>query len=270
MADHATDRRTAIAEVAPGIHRLSSYHEPWRSSINGYLLTGTEPTLISTGMRSHFDDTWNAIARVLDPSTLRWIVILHFEADECGALNEFLARAPHAETLASMRAAMASLADFAVRPVRGVGDGEAIAAGERTLRVIDAPYVHAWDGIMLVEERTQIAFTGDLFLQPGHVDAIIRDDRSSLSVQLYRTFYGTPPEVPLQRVLDRVEASAPTLLAPGHGSVLAGNLAPYYRAYRQSVSALAALRPLAEGTRPRRRVDDDASPRPPSLSRERD
>ena len=134
MADHATDRRTAIAEVAPGIHRLSSYHEPWRSSINGYLLTGTEPTLISTGMRSHFDDTWNAIARVLD----------------------------------------------------------------------------------------------------------------------------------------RVEASAPTLLAPGHGSVLAGNLAPYYRAYRQSVSALAALRPLAEGTRPRRSVDDDASPRAPSLNRERD
>ena len=117
---------------------------------------------------------------------------------------------------------------------------------------------------------SQIAFTGDLFLQPGHLDAIIRDDRSSLSVQLYRTFYGTPPEVPLQRVLDRVEASAPTLLAPGHGSVLAGNLAPYYRAYRQSVSALAALRPLAEGTRPRRSVDDDASPRAPSLNRERD
>jgi ATP-dependent DNA helicase DinG len=48
------------------------------------------------------------------------------------------------------------------------------------------------------------------------------------------------------RALDRVEAAAPVMLAPGHGSVLAGNLAPYYRAYRQAASALAALRPLTE------------------------
>jgi flavorubredoxin len=266
MKDHASDRRAAVAEIAPGIHRLSTYHEPWRSSVNSYLLAGIEPMLISTGMRCHFEETWNAIARVLDPSTLRYLVVLHFEADECGALNEFLARAPQAVTLASTRAAMASLADFAVRPVRGVGDGEVITAGDHALRVADAPYVHAWDGMMLMEEQAQIAFTGDLFLQPGHVDPVIQDDRSSLSVQLYRTFYGTPPEVPLQRALDRVEASAPAMLAPGHGSVLAGNLAPYYRAYRQSVNALAALRPLTEGTRTKR-SGDDAPPRAPSLNR---
>jgi flavorubredoxin len=252
MPDHATERRTAIAEVAPGIHRLSSYHEPWRSSINSYLLAGTEPMLISTGMRGHFDATWKAIAGVLDPSTLRWIVVLHFEADECGALNEFLARAPRAETLASTRAAMASLADFAVRPVRGVGDGEVIAAGERALRIIDAPYVHAWDGIMLVEEHVNIAFTGDLFLQPGHAEPVTRDDRSALSVQLYRTFYGTPPEVPLQRALDRIEVAGPVMIAPGHGSVLAGNLAPYYRAYRQAASTTAALKSITENILPAR------------------
>jgi flavorubredoxin len=236
----------AIAEIAPGIHRVTTYHEPWRSSMNQYLLAGDEPVLISTGLRSRFRDTWNGLAQVLDPSTLRHIVVLHFEADECGALNEFLTNAPHAVASASMRAVMASLADYAIRPVRGLGDGEVIDAGSHALRVAETPYVHAWDGIVLMHERAQIVFSADLFLQPGHTEPITKDDRSALSVQLYRTMYGTPPDVPLQRALDRVEAAAPSMIAPGHGSVLAGNLAPYYRAYRQAASTLAALRPLTD------------------------
>ncbi len=245
-------QRASIAEIASGIYRVSAYHEPWRSSVNQYLLAGDEPVLISTGMRSCFDATWNAIGSVLDPASLRAILVLHFESDECGALNDYLAAAPGAVPLASMRTTMASLADFAIRPVRGVGDGEVVSAGAHGLRIIETPYVHAWDGIVVVEERTNVAFTGDLFLQPGQGEAITRDDRSALSVQLYRTFYGTPPEVPLQRALDRIEAAAPVMIAPGHGSVLAGNLAPYYRAYRQAASTTAALKSITESILPAR------------------
>jgi flavorubredoxin len=252
MSSQTYDRRVSVAEIAPGIHRVSAYHEPWRSSVNQFLLAGDEPLLISTGMRGSFEETWSAIGQVLDPTTLRTIVVLHFEADECGALNEYLARAPKAATVASMRATMASLADYAIRPVRGLGDGEVIAAGAHALRVLETPYVHAWDGIMLVEEHANIAFTGDLFLQPGHTEPITRDDRSALSVQLYRTFYGTPPEVPLQRALDRIEVAGPVMIAPGHGSVLAGNLAPYYRAYRQAASTTAALKSITENMLPAR------------------
>jgi flavorubredoxin len=238
--------RVSVAEIAPSIYRIATHHEPWRSSINQYLLAGDAPVLISTGLRSRFADTCNGVAQIVDPRLLRAIVVLHFEADECGALNEFLARAPDAVPMASTRATMASLADFAIRPVRAVGDGEVIDGGTHGLRVVEAPYVHAWDGIFLFEDRAHVAFTADLFSQSGRGEPVMRDDRSALSVQLYRTFYGTPPEVPLQRALDHVEAAAPALLAPGHGSVLTGNLAPYYRAYRQAASTLAALRPLTE------------------------
>jgi len=246
MGNRQLETAASVAEIAPGIYRIATYHEPCRSSVNQYLLAGDDPLLVSTGLRGRFADTWEAIARVLDPSTLGSIVVPHFEADECGALNEFLARAPRAVALTSMRTAMASLADFAIRPVRGLGDGEVVSAGRHALRVVEAPYVHAWDGIVLVEERAHIAFTADLFIQPGHAEPVTRDDRSALSVQHYRTLYGTPPEVPLQRALDRIEGAEPVVLAPGHGSVIAGNLAPYYRAYRQSASTLAALKPLTE------------------------
>ena len=35
-----------------------------------------------------------AVAQVLDPARLRYIVVPHFEADECGSMNEWLAAAP--------------------------------------------------------------------------------------------------------------------------------------------------------------------------------
>jgi flavorubredoxin len=131
-----------------------------------------------------------------------------------------------------MRTCLASLSDFSDRPPRGLGDGELLSTGKHHLRVIEVPYVHAWDGIILVDEQTQVAFTTDLFVQPGLCDPVSGDDRSALSVQLYRTFYGQPPPTYLARALDRIEAAEPTILAPGHGSVLTGNFPPYFRALR--------------------------------------
>jgi flavorubredoxin len=236
--------RAFVSEIAADTYRITTYHEPWRSTVNQYLLVDREPTLISTGLRERFEDTWAALAQVLDPTRLRYIVVPHFEADECGALNDLLLRVPNATPLASMRTVITSLADFAVRSPRGVGDGEVIDTGTHGLRVLEAPYVHAWDGIVIVDEHTQVAFTGDLFIQPGRGEALTRDDRSALSVQLYKTLYGAPPETYLQRALDRIEAAEPTILAPGHGSALTGNLVSYYRAYRALAGETRGPRPI--------------------------
>jgi flavorubredoxin len=232
----------SVAEIAPEVYRVSVYHEPWRCTVNQYLVADVEPTLISTGLREHFEETWAGIAAVLDPTTLAQIVVPHFESDECGALNEFLMQAPQAVPLASMRTALASLSDFSDRPPRGLGDGELVSTGRRHLRVIEIPYVHAWDGIALADEDTHLVFSTDLFIQPGPCDAVTKDDRSALSVQLYRTFYGQPPPTHLERALDRIEAVEPTMLAPGHGSALIGNLQPYFRALRGLAGGVVAGR----------------------------
>jgi len=240
--------RAFVSEIAADTYRITTYHEPWRSTVNQFLVLDDEPTLISTGLRERFEDTWAGLAQLMDPARLRYIVVPHFEADECGALNDLLLRAPNATPLASMRTVITSLADTAVRSPRGVGDGEVLDTGSHGLRVLEAPYVHAWDGIVVVDERTQVAFTADLFVQPGRGEPVVRDDRSALSVQLYKTLYGAPPELYLQRALDRIESAQPSVLAPGHGAVLAGNLVPYYRAYRALAGEQRAGRPVDAGT----------------------
>jgi len=237
-----------VSEIAVDIYRIATYHEPWRCSVNQYLIVDDEPTLIATGLRDRFEDTRAGIAEVLDPTTLTQIIVPHFEADECGALNDFLLQAPNAVPLASMRACLVSLGDFSDRAPRGLGDGEAVDTGRHQLRVIEVPYIHAWDGIVLADEQSRLAFTTDLFIQPGMCDAVSQEDRSALSVQLYRTFYGQPPPQYLLRALDRIEAAEPTHLAPGHGSVLTGNFTPYFRALRALATEMVAGRSIELAT----------------------
>src|SRR5204862_5228125 len=118
----------------------------------------------------------------------------------------------------------------------GRAGGERVARGAHGLRVAGAPYVHSWDSIMLVDEREKVVFSSGLFVQPGRCEPLTRNDRSAVSVQLYRTFYGVPPEAQLSRALDRVEGAAPAVLAPAHGSALTGVLTSYFRAYRGMVA----------------------------------
>ena len=66
-----------------------------------FLARDEEPLLFHTGMRRLFPTVREAVASLIDPARLRWIGFSHFEADECGALNDWLAVAPHAEPLCS-------------------------------------------------------------------------------------------------------------------------------------------------------------------------
>jgi flavorubredoxin len=52
------------------------------------------------------------VAKVVQPSRIRWIGFSHFEADECGSLNEWLSLAPHAEFFCGTIGATININDF--------------------------------------------------------------------------------------------------------------------------------------------------------------
>ncbi len=109
-----------------------------------------------------------AVAAVLPVERLRHVGFSHFEADECGSLNEFLAVAPVAAPLCGRIAAMVSVDDVADRPPRALADGERLVLGRHTVRWLDTPHVpHAWECGLLFEETTRTLLCGDLFTQPG-------------------------------------------------------------------------------------------------------
>ena len=96
-----------------------------------------------------------AIARVLPLDSLRWITFGHVEADECGAMNLFLAAAPAAQVAHGALGCMVSLDDLADRPPSPMADGDVLDLGGKRVRHIDTPHVpHGWEARVLFEETT--------------------------------------------------------------------------------------------------------------------
>ena len=91
---------TKINEIADGIFRLSTFvpdiAPPAGFTFNQFLVLGDEPLMFHTGLRKMFPLNREALSRIIPPERLRWIAFGHFEADECGAMNEWLAVAPQA------------------------------------------------------------------------------------------------------------------------------------------------------------------------------
>ena len=122
---------THIDAIGEGLYRISTPVSPdvvpGGFTFNQYLLVDDAPLLFHTGLRGQFGSVSEAIATVLPVDRLRYIAFCHVEADECGALNEFLGAAPQAEALCSRVAAMTSIGDLADRPPRVIADGESLS-----------------------------------------------------------------------------------------------------------------------------------------------
>jgi hypothetical protein len=86
------------------------------------------------------------VSRVLPAESLRWVSFGHVEADESGAMNDWLALAPNATVAQSEIGCMVSLDDLADRPPRPLADGEHLDIGGHVLQWFDTPHVpHAWE-----------------------------------------------------------------------------------------------------------------------------
>jgi len=155
-----------IDEIAPDLFRISIYVPQIDLQFNHFLVRDEEPLLFHTGMRRMFPDVRDAVARVLDPATIRWISWSHFEVDECGALNDWLAIAPRAQAACSQVGVLVNLEDFAARRPRGLTRDEVIDTGRHRFRFIPTPHLpHGWDAGVLFEENSRLLLCSDLFHQ---------------------------------------------------------------------------------------------------------
>lgn len=219
-----------IDEIADNIYRVHTPVPPTvfsgGFSFNQYLILDEHPLLFHTGPRRLFPFVRQAIARVLPVEKLRYVAFSHFEADECGALNELLALAPNAEPVCSAVAAMVSINDFADRPARGMRDGETLSLGGRALKWIDAPHMpHAWECGYMMDTSSGTLLAGDLFTQGGSqhpplVETDILGPSEAFRTQGLDYYSHTRKARP---ILARLAAEAPTTLACMHGSAWRGD-----------------------------------------------
>lgn len=243
---------TRVAEIADGIYRLSTLvpqAAPGGLTFNQFLVIGDEPLLFHTGLRRMFPGVREAASRLMGPAGLRWITFGHFEADECGAMNEWLAVAPGAEVAHGRIGCDVSLNDMADRPPRALDDGEVIdLGGGKRVRYIDTPHTpHGWDAGLLYEESTGTLFCGDLFTQSGDGPALVERDIVEAAIAAEDVFGYSALSPDMGSTIRRLSSLAPRTLALMHGPSFAGDGAAALRALADDYDRRAlARRPVAE------------------------
>jgi flavorubredoxin len=220
---------TKISEIADGIYRLSTYvpdiAPPAGFTFNQFLVLGDEPLMFHTGLRKMFQLNRDAVSRIIPPERLRLIAFGHFEADECGAMNEWLAIAPQAQAAHGQTGTMVSLNDFADRPPRVLKDGETIdLGGGKRVRFIDTPHTpHGWDAGVLYEESTQTLMCGDLFTQLGDGPALTSGDVVGPAIAAEDLFKYSSLNPGMGATIRGLSKLAPRTLALMHGPSFSGD-----------------------------------------------
>ena len=221
------DSRTEVDEIAEGIYRLSTYTDavPGGFTFNQFLVKGDDPLLFHTGIKGAFPLISEAVATIVPIEQLRYVSYGHWEADESGALNDWLAAAPNAELAVGSLGVMISGGDQAMRPPRApLGDGEVLDLGGKRVRWIDTPHVpHGWDAGLWYEETTSTLLCGDLLSQTGAAAALTDGDvvgPASAAEDIFHSTCLTPKTAPTIRRLADLQ---PATLGIMHGASFTGD-----------------------------------------------
>jgi flavorubredoxin len=219
-----------VSEIAPDIYRISVLYPEINLQFNHFLVNDEEPLLFHTGLRRMFADVREGVRKVLEPSRLRWISWSHFESDECGALNDWLALAPNAQPACGAVGALVSVNDFCGREARALTAQDILSTGKYRFRYYNTPQLpHGWDAGVLFEETQKTLFCSDLFHQNGDLEAISHSSVMERCRQALTEIQAGPlanyvPYTPnTGRILEGLASLKPKTLAIMHGSSFCGD-----------------------------------------------
>ncbi len=219
-----------VTEIAPDVYRICTYIPEIDLQFNQFLVKDEEPLLFHTGMKSLFPLVREGVATIIDPAKIRWISFSHFEADECGSLNEWLQIAPAAQPVCSTIGALVSVNDFALRPARAMNDGDVLSTGQHRVRFIQTPHVpHCWDAGLMFEETNGTLLCSDLFHQLGDVEPLTESDvierarRTLVEYQAGPFANYMPYTKNTDVIMQKLAALKPRTIAPMHGSAYMGD-----------------------------------------------
>jgi flavorubredoxin len=226
---------TNVHEIAAGIYRINTPivfpDGAGAFNFNQYLIVDDESLVFHTGPRRMFPLVSEAVGKILPLDKLSYIAFSHFEADECGSLNEWQGIAPMATPVCSFVGKVVSVDDFVSgNPARAMADGEILETGTKRFRFLATPQVpHCWEAGLMFEENGGVLFCSDLFHQNGEVEPMTESDVVGRARETITEYQQGPLANYLpytsytDSTLKRLASLKPKVLATMHGSVFQGD-----------------------------------------------
>ncbi len=144
--------------------------------VNSFLLSGTEPMLVDTGLSALSDEFVAALGRCVAPEDLRWIWLSHTDADHIGNVRKILDVAPNATVVTNFLGAgkMGMMGGYDLSRVRVLDPDEVFEASDRRFHQVRPPYYDAPETMGFFDEADRVLFSADAFgaLLPEPVNCV--------------------------------------------------------------------------------------------------
>ncbi len=223
--------------IAPNVFWVGAKHHnrrlfdgliplPNGTSYNAYLIVGKDKTALVDTVNPGFEHELVAkISQHVDPARIDYVIMNHAEPDHANACRHVLSIAKNAKLVAGAKGKEAAMMYFDVDPARilVVDETTRIDLGGKTLRFVDAPWLHWPETIFTYLEEDRVLFPCDFFgshLALGEFFADEYGNEKSLDMaKLYFAEIMMPFRKPGQNAVEKVKKLGPKMIAPSHGVI---------------------------------------------------
>jgi flavorubredoxin len=222
---------------------------PLGTSYNAYLVDGKQKTaLIDTVQNNFAEEMLQKIGKVMDPEKIDYVVMNHAEPDHAGSIPRVMAMAKNAKLVVTkMGTEMAKIFyDVPSERTIMVKEGDTLDLGGKTLRFIDAPWLHWPETMFTYGVEDKILFPCDFFGAHIAKSRLYDDEVGDIVLPEAKRYYAEimmPFPIAIQRALDKVKNLDLKMIAPSHGPI-----------YRNPRRILDAYEQWARGILPKKAV----------------
>jgi len=198
---------------------------PYGTSYNSYLVLGKEKVaLIDTTNPGFEADLLAKVSTHINPQKIDYVVMNHAEPDHAGAIPQVLEAAPDAYLVTTQKGAeMAqNLHRVPQERLRVVKEGDTIGLGGKTLRFIEAPWLHWPETMFTLAVEDKVLFSCDFFGSHIASDKLYDDEVGDILLPEAKRYYAEimmPYSRMAERGLDKAKELQPRIIAPSHGPV---------------------------------------------------
>jgi flavorubredoxin len=224
-------------EIAPDVFWVGVKHHnrrlfdaliplPYGTSYNAYLIVGSKKTALIDTVNPGFEkELLEKISERIDPAKIDYVIMNHAEPDHANAAKDVLTIAKNAKLVASAKGKEAAMMyfDIPVERIVVVDESSEIGLGGKTLKFVDAPWLHWPETIFTYLEEDKILFPCDFFgshLAVGEFYADEYGNENTLDMaKLYFAEIMMPFRKPGQTAVEKVKKLEPKMIAPSHGLI---------------------------------------------------
>jgi len=224
-------------EIAPNVFWVGAKHHnrrlfdgliplPHGTSYNAYLVVGSKKTALIDTVNPGFEqELMDKVSAHADPAKLDYVIMNHAEPDHANAAKIVMAVAKNAKLLCSAKCKEAAMMyfDIPAERITVVDESTKIELGGKTLKFVDAPWLHWPETIFTYLEEDKILFPCDFFgshLAVGEFYADEYGNENTLDMaKLYFAEIMMPFRKPGQNAIEKVKKLGPKMIAPSHGMI---------------------------------------------------